>query len=188
MIQWKPIPGFEDRYEVSNTGQVRSLRHGRGPRDTPLVLATRPDGGGYPQVRLYRNDGGHSYPKVHRLVASLFLDTPPDETVNHIDRDKTNNHVSNLEWMSNADNQRHAWATSVPRRDSEGCLRASRKNQRTAVAATKRFYSVVSPEGKRYSFWGLNEFCREHGLGASKMSRVCRGLDHQHKGWTNGDC
>lgn len=187
MIIWKPIPGFEGRYEVSNTGNVRSLRHGHGPRKQPKILAVRLDGRGYPQVRLYRDDGGHTYPKVHRLVARAFLDMPEDETVNHKDMVKTNNHVTNLEWCSNADNIRHAWSTRAPRRDTDACKAARTKNQKAMVAATKKDYAAVSPEGVRYEFNGLNEFCREHNLGASKMSRVCRGLSASHKGWTNGN-
>lgn len=65
-----------------------------------------PYGKGYDAVKLYYN-GRYNQHYVHRLVAEAFIDGR-DETVNHKDGNKQNNHVSNLEWMSYSDNNKHA--------------------------------------------------------------------------------
>ena len=65
-----------------------------------------PYGKGYDAVKLYYN-GRYNQHYVHRLVAEAFIDGR-DETVNHKDGNKRNNHVSNLEWMSYSDNNKHA--------------------------------------------------------------------------------
>ncbi len=65
-----------------------------------------PYGKGYDAVKLYYN-GRFNQHYVHRLVAEAFIDGR-DETVNHKDGNKRNNHVSNLEWMSYSDNNKHA--------------------------------------------------------------------------------
>ena len=65
-----------------------------------------PYGKGYETVKLYYN-GRYNQHYVHRLVAEAFIDGR-DETVNHKDGNKRNNHVSNLEWMSYSDNNKHA--------------------------------------------------------------------------------
>lgn len=65
-----------------------------------------PYGKGYETVKLYYN-GRYNQHYVHRLVAEAFIDGR-DETVNHKDGNKQNNHVSNLEWMSYSDNNKHA--------------------------------------------------------------------------------
>lgn len=96
---WKEIAGYEGIYEVSDTGLVRSLKFGKAK-----ILKPQNNGNGYLHFRLCKN-GKAKNTKIHRLVAEAFLPNPLGlETVNHIDEDKTNNNVSNLEWMSRPDN------------------------------------------------------------------------------------
>lgn len=117
---WKEIKGYEGYYEVSNEGRVRSLTRtildSRGVLRTlsgsemKLSESTHRDrgGDGYFVVNLRRDHTSNVCP-VHRLVAEAFI--PNDDnlpTVNHKDGDKHNNHVSNLEWASYADNNIHA--------------------------------------------------------------------------------
>ena len=64
---------------------------------------------GYLKVRIYYEDGTNRDQRVHRLVAQAYIPNPLNkEEVNHIDADKTNNDVSNLEWMTRAENMKHA--------------------------------------------------------------------------------
>ena len=99
MEKWRSIAGYEGLYEVSDLGRVRSLKFGK-----TKILKPGRVGGGYLMVVLCK-DGKVRCMKVHRLVASAFIPNPLGlETVNHIDEDKTNNDVSNLEWMSRTDN------------------------------------------------------------------------------------
>ncbi len=114
-IIWKPVVGFEGFYEVSDCGKVRSLdrmvkcsrsyktRPWKGKILCQTLAATR----GYYQVSLSK-EGKISKVYVHRLVAEAFF-IERDETVNHKDGDKTNNCVTNLEWVSYSENNKHAF-------------------------------------------------------------------------------
>lgn len=98
---WRPIPGYEGLYEVSNTGQVRSL----DKFDSLGVfwegkLLSKLKVRGYFMVKL-RKDGIQKMCSVHRLVAQAFIPNTLDlPQVNHKDEDKTNNNVTNLEWCT----------------------------------------------------------------------------------------
>ena len=117
--EWRPVVGYEDLYEVSNLGQVRSLprvvrwktRWGSyGTRTNPLALRKlTTDTYGYLCVSMKRY-GKSANPRVHKLVAKAFLGERPDwaSQINHIDRCRTNNCVGNLEWSYPAHNNRHA--------------------------------------------------------------------------------
>ena len=107
MEKWKSIAGYEGLYEVSNLGRVRSLKFGK-----TKILTPKNNGIGYFQVGL-RKDGISKYLLVHRLVANAFIPNPQNlKTVNHIDEDKSNNNVSNLEWMSQTDNINYGTRTA----------------------------------------------------------------------------
>jgi hypothetical protein len=107
---WKPCPMYEDRYEVSNLGRIRAATWARiGGSKPGRILYEAKDDRGYSQVYLYRNYRQHTV-KVHRLVAVAFLGERLDGmTVNHIDGNKQNNSVSNLEYVSNLENCRHEY-------------------------------------------------------------------------------
>ena|SRR6266478_943700 len=100
---------YRDRYEVSNTGQVRaspSVHVGGSKPGRILFQAT--DNKGYRQVYLYFSRRQHTV-KVARLVAVAFLGPRPDGlTINHIDGDKGNNHIENLEYITHQENINHA--------------------------------------------------------------------------------
>ena len=112
--RWRPIKGFEGRYEVSSLGRVKSLSrakhipNGEVRLSTEKILKLGKNPCGYCLAFLYKNNKRKAA-QVHRLVANAFIDNPNGlRQVNHIDGDKTNNAVSNLEWCSCKDNIRHA--------------------------------------------------------------------------------
>ena len=89
---FKDIEGYED-YQISNLGNVKSLRFGK-----EKILKPVKDGKKYLCVVLYKQ-GKHKMCKVHRLVAQAFIPNPNNyQQVNHKEEDKTNNQVNNLEW------------------------------------------------------------------------------------------
>ncbi len=101
---WK---SFNNDYEVSSYGRVRRTSHGRrtypGRIMTPTLQSI-----GYLSVKP-TVDGKNVHFYVHHLVAAAFIGPRPDNAdINHIDGCKTNNHVSNLEYVSHAENMRHA--------------------------------------------------------------------------------
>ena len=91
MEEYKPILDYPD-YEVSNLGNVRNIKTGR-------ILKPRNNDGYYRVLLNNKNK------RIHRLVALTFLPNPDNKTdVDHIDRNRTNNVVSNLRWVSRSEN------------------------------------------------------------------------------------
>ena len=101
---WKPIPQYEGLYEISSNGQVRNSRTGR-------ILAQRLGGTAkYRFVSLWKGNK-EKHMLVHRLVAMVFVPNPEGKPqVNHKDRNKENNTVANLEWVTVSENHKHAFA------------------------------------------------------------------------------
>lgn len=107
---WKAIPGYEGFYEISTAGRIRNLQ-------TKRFLKTKSNQPYY-QVWLNKN-GLREIKKVHQLVALTFLgEPPPGCVVNHIDLNKHNNCLTNLEYATSSQNAQHAavnraWKSSV---------------------------------------------------------------------------
>lgn len=113
--QWKPVLGFEGRYMVSSIGRVKSLDFEMINPLTPTGVSVRKGKVLQPwletgYLRTCIHIGGvQKYKYVHRLVAEAFLGTPEGcFVVNHIDGNKDNNSIDNLEWCSQKDNVFHA--------------------------------------------------------------------------------
>lgn len=111
---WKPIKGYEDFYEISSFGRVKSLDRltsnsfGTFVRKGKL-LKTSIDRNGYKYVLLTDGNKKRKNLKIHRLVALNFIDNPLSKPfVNHIDGDKLNNDIRNLEWCTPLENTTHA--------------------------------------------------------------------------------
>lgn len=116
---WKPIEGYEGLYEVSNLGRIKSLRRDvaiPNPRLGTVGYRTYPERikpcvenrHGYYQVTLSKEAKSRTL-RVHRLVALAFIPNPDNKPyINHIDGNKKNNRVSNLEWCTASENNWHA--------------------------------------------------------------------------------
>lgn len=110
---WRDIKGYEGRYQVSNHGRVRSVEmHTRNSVASFIrkgkMISIKKDNNGYPIVTFCVNDKTSRH-RVHRLVADAFIPNPDNKKeVNHIDGDKSNNIVTNLEWNTYAENIIHA--------------------------------------------------------------------------------
>lgn len=97
---------FTKNYQVDIEGNVYNTRTGHKKR----LIKQR---SGYFYVELFKNNKAKRY-LVHRLVAKAFIPNPENKPqVNHKDGNKTNNHVSNLEWVTNSENQLHAFSMGL---------------------------------------------------------------------------
>lgn len=119
-MKWLPIKGYEELYEVSNHGTVRSVDRVlqvTGQKDRlfkgQLLTIHLNSSVDYPQVKLYKENKGTWF-YVHRLVATAFLPNPLNKPeVNHINGDRTNNDIANLEWSTSSENSYHAVSTGL---------------------------------------------------------------------------
>ncbi len=131
---WKDIYGYEGAYKVSNLGRIQSLlrKNTKGK-----ILNPAKNNRGYLRLGLCFK-GKIRYDSVHRLVAEAFIPNPKNlPEVNHIDGNKLNNRVENLEWVTKGENQIHAYKTGL-RKITEKQRQASRENIRIAITYKKK--------------------------------------------------
>ena len=103
---WKDINDYEGLYQVSNFGNVKSLGNEFTRKERFLKLS--PQSKGYLTVVLQKN-ATRKMVLVHRIVAEYFVSNPLNKSqINHINGDKTDNKVENLEWVSHRENLDHA--------------------------------------------------------------------------------
>lgn len=149
MEKWLPVKGYEGLYEVSDMGRVRSLKrattHG-------VVLIPKQTKKGYLRVTLSKNNQ-KATKTVHRLVAIAFIDNPENKAeVNHKNGVRTDNRVSNLEWVTRSENELHAYKVlgKVPTAFWKGkprlFARRFTNEQILAIRSDKRPNTVIASE------------------------------------------
>lgn len=160
MEEWKEIEGFKN-YFVSNEGRVFSEK-------SKKYLSPDKVGSGYLKVDLYLN-GERNTKLIHRLVAEAFVpnNNPKINTeVNHKDENKTNNKVENLEWCDRKYNNEYS------------------KIQEILTKQKKKPVYQYSLDNKLVTTWPSARECeRNSEFKQSAISRCCKGLQTQHKGY-----
>lgn len=170
---WKPASGLENYYEVSNLGKIRSIK--RKIKNWPS--GTRTVGGrvlkccinssGYkvfalPKKKLVNGKVKHVF--LHRYVASTFIpNTENKPYINHIDGDKQNNNIDNLEWCTHQENMSHAMRSG---------LNSCRK-------------SVIGYKNNKIGYWFPSQADGSRFAEISKpnVCRVLNGVRNKTKGW-----
>lgn len=124
MEEWRNVPGYERFYQISNLGRLRSLdRISCGKKYIGKMLANTLDSKGYLFNCLCKDFVKKQF-RRHQLVALAFI--PNDDKqleINHIDGNKLNNMVGNLEWITHKENGLHAWKTGLTKPPPAGTLR-----------------------------------------------------------------
>lgn len=109
---WKDIPGYEGLYQVSNLSNVRSLNYYHKKSCIKTLKQVKAKNG-YIIVNLYKNNKS-CIKYVHRLVAEAFIPNPDNKPqINHIDGNKANPDINNLEWVTSSENLTHAANTGL---------------------------------------------------------------------------
>lgn len=138
MEKWKPIDNFPG-YHISSQGRVYSEKRG-------IYLKPFLDGWQYPCVSLCKNGKDHTK-KIHRLVAESFIPNPLSKReVNHIDGVKTNNHIGNLEWVTNKENIAHAFNTGL---NVRGSYYAGRPRRSIKIVETGETFDTIKDCSRR---------------------------------------
>lgn len=100
---WKHIKEYEKKYQVSNKGNIKSLKRNK------LLSLNWLDDDGYRRVNFFQNKKRKHF-SIHQLVAIHFIPNPDNKpVVNHLDGNKLNNKSSNLEWATRSENDLHAY-------------------------------------------------------------------------------
>jgi hypothetical protein len=112
---FKDIKGYEGRYQISNLGNVKSLKNKK-----EIILKGGIDSCGYKIVSLIDTNKKQSTKTVHRLVAITFIPNPENKlTVNHINGIKLDNKIENLEWNTYAENMTHSFNNGLRKKGKE---------------------------------------------------------------------
>ena len=166
MELWKDIPNYEGFYQASDLGRIRSLDHVRKNGTNEYIqkgkiLKFNKNNSGYYQVRLSKNGVAKTY-RVNRLIALTFIENPLNkETVNHINGNKLDNRVENLEWATEREQAIHRHKVlKVPYSDCKKCHEANKKK-------------IIRSDGKIYN--SLLEAKQDLKNKNAHITEVCQG-------------
>lgn len=155
---WKDIPNYEGLYQASNLGSIKNSR-------TEKILKPRIDKNGYFKHILYIKGVPKEF-RTHRLIALTFIENPNNlPQVNHIDENKENNCVDNLEWIDAKGNSNHATRN---RRVAIGVKKSSKKKP----------VNQYDLDGNFIKTWeSLREIERELNIAHSNLSLAIKNKD-----------
>lgn len=165
--RWRPIQGFEGRYEVSETGFVRSLVAASGKvRPFPTLKKLVTDRDGYLRVSLY-DRRKMTLMLVSRAVLLAFAGNPGgNKEASHLDGDRKNNCLSNLVWESHQENEDRKRAHGTrPHGDRNG---ASKIRER----------DIPSIRQRRAAGEKLESIAKDFGVSGSAICAICKGKTH----------
>lgn len=164
---WKPVVGYEGIYEVSDAGRVRRIVDKQAARAGHVML-TKIISTGYRALSLAR-DGVQRRYRISILVARAFLGLPPEgHCINHKSGVKTDDRLSNLEYVTHARNTQHAFETGLNRR---GVDRGWSKLNETAVVEIRRLSRAGVTQDR---------IARKFGVCRGTILDVLRGISWKH--------
>ena len=157
---WKDIVGYEGYYQISNDGLVKSLERfsvDKNNRVFPikekLLTLKLPKGAYYYQILLYKNSKYKLF-RVHRLVCESFKEkTSTNLEVNHIDGNKLNNNINNLEWVTKSNNILHSH--NILGQDNG----EDRYNSKLTESEVIEIYNSTLPQLKLADMYNVSKTC-----------------------------
>lgn len=139
---WRDIPGYEGLYKISNYGRVMSLPKLRGRAFVGETMLKPHLMQGYLYVTMQKNNKPKAI-AIHRLIATAFIENAHNKPiVNHVDGNKLNNDISNLEWVTYSENTLHAYKTGL--KDPKTCARYGKRKPLTDKQ--KRLISIKTKQ------------------------------------------
>lgn len=183
--RWRPVLGYEGVYEVSDRGRVRRCD---GYHGSKRHLKPAPNRSGYLNVNLSRYCKGRTF-FVHRLVCEAFLGVRPDGmTINHKNGQKTDNRLENLEYMTHANNMRHAMVvinSMLPTRargKDNGSIAKPERLVRGSDVATAKLNAKVVRQIRAMLAGGMKQrdIASAVGISQTQIWRVKAGLSWAH--------
>lgn len=164
---WKDIPRYDGLYQASTHGRIKSLdrKDCRGNRIKGTIMKSRLINSGYYMIHLRDKNGKRKGELVHRLIAETFIDNPNNyKQVNHIDENKKNNYVENLQWVTPKQNTNYG----------TGILRANIKKSKPVV--------MLSDLGDILGiFFSATDAARKTNIAQGSITNVCLGKN-KHAG------
>lgn len=173
---WADIDGYEKLYQVSTLGRVRSLdrlvRNGNGYRlRKGRILKPQLNGSGYQQVHLSKDGNAKNY-QVHQLVAQAFIPNPLQlPQVNHINENKVDNRVENLEWCDRSYNCNFG---------TRNVRLAKALKGKPNIALSKRVAQINPQTNEVIKIWSSTAECQRHGYNQGHIAECCQGKRKTH--------
>jgi hypothetical protein len=176
---WKDVIGFEGTYRISNQGRIMSVARivkrsdGRLFQIKDSYLNPRVGKKGYWVVNLWA-DGKYKTKTIHLLLGKHFLENPHNKpTVNHIDGNKLNNSLSNLEWATYSEQISHAYATGLNIPPGTGKFSGDHPTSKKVVQKSR--------DGQIVKIWDSARDAYREGFSFKEISACCRGKKKTHK-------
>ena len=171
---WKDIQNYEGSYQVSNYGRVKSLSRvdSRGNKRNEKILKGRKNRQGYYDVALCKN-GKQKFCRINRLVAQAFIPNPNNyPVINHIDGNKANNYVNNLEWCTYKHNSQEAMELGLLKPNYIGIMKGKFGKQHNKSKKVKQINKYTNEIIAVFD--GINEAHRQTGINSGNISACCR--------------
>lgn len=178
---WKSITGFKGLYMVSNYGRVKRVHRGNRTRIGNILKPQKR--GMYLKVTLYDSQHRPHVFNIHRLVAKEFHRNRFNKPqVNHIDGNKLNNTVNNLEWVTGKENQNHAARLGLRDNISKGKNHCNYgkfgENSRSAKPVIR-----LNPKTGETKLYKAKVLAKNEGFDVTSISKCCHGKLKTHKGY-----
>lgn len=185
---WKDIKGYEGMYQVSNLGRIKRLEKsfidsiGRNYNYKEKIYKLQKDNNGYLMVTLPKS----KLFRVHRLVAEAFLENPNNlKEVNHIDGNKSNSNILNLEWVTHKQNMKHALESGLMENARKIFSQKIKERKLWELSPCNRVKVNMYDKNNNFikSFDSLVDASKYIGVHAQRIWQVCNNIRKSTKGY-----